>query len=83
MDNIQVWSSSGYSTVPTDRCSLFGDDPDASTYCGSWRVGSFCHDDKDRCWFETEGICSGNACLIDGDCDPIFARKYDYVGRDL
>ena len=45
------------------------------------RAGSFCHDDKDRCWFETEGICGGNTCMSDGHCDPIFARKYDYVGK--
>eukprot|EP01083_Nonionella_stella_P308454 1088213_1 len=47
----------------------------------AYRAYFFCADRKrDRCWFETEGICGGNSCVTDGHCEPIFARKYDYQG---
>merc|ERR1740123_624046 len=48
---------------------------------GAGGGGKFCHDEKDRCWFHTEGICGGNSCFFDPHCEPIFANMYDYVGK--
>jgi len=46
------------------------------------RSWTFCWDDKDECWFDAEGLCAGNSCLRDsGHCEPIFANRYDYVGK--
>jgi len=66
-------------TTPADRCSMMAH----GGTCGfDARSVVFCWDDKDECWFDTEGICGGSSCLQDsGHCEPIFANRYDYVGK--
>ena len=84
--DITVWGPEEYCknggcTTQANRCWYFDTDKDGGG-CGFGDRGDyFCHDDKDDCWFETEGICGGNSCLEDAHCDPIFASKYDYVGK--
>eukprot|EP01084_Bolivina_argentea_P158397 275921_1 len=80
--NMAYWGSGITSNVPQDRCGLLMsvNAPHAECEYGT-RASKFCHDDKDRCWFESEGICGGNYCLWDPHCEPVFAAKIDYVGK--
>eukprot|EP01084_Bolivina_argentea_P100457 180369_1 len=66
--------------VPSNRCKLFGTKIGTLNDCqfGSRAMGAFCQ--EDRCWFETESLCSGNECLVGIECNFIFASKYDYLG---
>ena len=43
-------------TTPVDRCSLMAHGGLCSFAA---RASAFCWDDKDDCWFDTEGICGG------------------------
>eukprot|EP01084_Bolivina_argentea_P232232 391455_1 len=90
LNPVSTWGSGSYSITGRDRCALFGINPNPLSITTDptpfdsrcefgYRASKFCHDDKDRCWFETEGICGGNSCLWDPHCEPIFATKYDYV----
>ena len=76
---VTMWGSGIESVTGVNRCALFGSVPNPSSSPSDpapfnsdcefgGRGGKFCHDKKDRCWFETEGICGGNSCFWDPHC---------------
>ena len=74
-----IWSSNGNINIPTNRCSLFGDNCDYGSRSAAMSTEN--DDNKgEKPWFADENICGGNSCFKDSHCNPIFASYNDYVG---